>query len=535
MLDLELTQSGKQTVNLKGLYLHSRYDPERESRRFVAGAIGTRNPSVIVLLGAGLGYVIKELRQRFPEAKVLPVFYDRAIYSACRSRLFLPVFWHPARPEPLIAFLRANVHELEAEGLAAVEWPPSSRIYAVRSLQANQAVNQLLKELRGSLVTTSALGRRWLKNSFINFAGLERLFPLPPTSLGRPIVIAASGPSLAEAAELIRVHRSGIDLWALPSSLLFLLENGLTPDLTVLTDPAYYAFTHLRCAVDRNLHLAMPLSAAAGAWRIGARVSLLNQDTFFERALLAGAGTEAPTILPQGTVSASAMELAVRSSSEPVIFAGLDFCFRDILSHVRPNSFEGWLLPAEQRLSPMHHLLFSRASELTDRRSKQRRGNLVLATYAGWFSSLNGRTRRRVARLHPSKAKLPGIPEISASQLAELAGRHRREPASRPAPEAVPAADQPDRAKRLRIARNLLQGWIRRAQRIRQRIRRTEKLDEFLSDSEQLSLSYFYDAAAVIEMRRILRLKGEAAAAQRVEYILERQSEHLAELSEKLA
>jgi hypothetical protein len=535
MLELEFSQSGKHTVNLKGLYLHSRYDPERESRRFVAGAIGRRSPSVILLLGAGLGYVIKELRQRFPGAKVLPVFYDRAIFSACRSRVFLPVFWHPARSEPLIAFLRANVHELEAEGLAVIEWPPSSRIYGVRSLQANRAVNQLLKELRGSLATTSALGRRWLKNSFINFAGLERLFPLPPAGLDKPIVIAASGPSLAESVKLIRLHRSGINLWALPSSLLFLLENGLTPDLTVLTDPAYYAFTHLRCAASRSLHLAMPLSAAAGAWRLGARVSVLNQGTFFERALLAGTGIEAPTIPPQGTVAASAMELAVRSGSEPIIFAGLDFCFRDILSHVRPNSFEHWLLPAEQRLCPMYHLIFSRAAELANRRSKQERGNLALATYAGWFANLNGHTGRRVARLHPSEVELPDVPEIDASQFAELAGRQRREPPQGPEPEPVPAAGQPERAERLKIALNLLQGWIRRAQQIRQGIRRTGKLDEFLNDSEQLSLSYFCDAAAVVEMRRILRLKGETAAAGRVQCILERQSEHLAELATKLA
>ena len=81
----------------------------------------------------------------------------------------------------------------------------------------------------------------------------------------------------------------------------------------------------------------MPLSAARGAWALptsgrglrdegnrGAPVFFLGQPVVFEKALLDAAGVSAPVIPPHGTVAATAIELALASTSGPVIVAGLD-------------------------------------------------------------------------------------------------------------------------------------------------------------------------------------------------------------------
>jgi len=534
MLKFESTRTGGQTVAVRGMYLHSSYDPEKEARRFIERSSTTENPGIILLLGAGLGYVVREIQSRYPSAQVIVLFYDQALSEAFRPLEPVKASWHPGKSESLISFLRSQIHEIEAEALATVEWPPSTRIYPAQSLQANQAVRQLLKELRGSLVTTAGLGRRWLKNSLINFICIDKVSTLKARPMNKQVIIAASGPSLQRAIRFIADHRDRIELWALPSSLAFLIAHELVPDLTILTDPSYFAISHLHCARNHPLHLLMPLSAAGGAWQPTFEVSYVSQDFPFELPLLQAAGLSAPSVAPQGTVAATAMFLALRSSDELVVFAGLDFCYRDISSHVRPNNFENWLLSGESRLSPLHHLLFSRSTDLAARDKAKNRSNLALSTYAGWFSALDTKTSRRVRRLYPSEVDLPRIEEITESELSRLFHKSNPSEANNRFRPAASQPGYPNRERREKIVFDLLARWKKRGKEIETSMTRRRNLDSFFEDPEQLSLSYFFDAAAVAEMRRALRLQGAPRAVELCAEILRRQVRFLETLAGKL-
>lgn len=528
MLEIRTTRSGNRTAYANGIHLHSPYDPGKEARRFVRQTLKSQHPSIILLLGAGIGYIYEELVRSYPNAKVIALFYDETVRKAFCTSLPERMFWHPGRSESLLTFLRTQIRELEAEGLALVEWPPSARIFPTQGLEANQAVHQLLREIRGSLVTTAALGRRWLRNSLTNFICIDKIFQLTESSDRNTTVIAASGPTLGENIDFLRSHRDRIELWAVPSSLSFLLEHGLIPDMTILTDPSYYAFSHLQCAKERNLHVAMPISAAAGSWRIGSRVSLLSQEVPFERILLKTAGIDAPSIPPQGTVSATALMLALQRRRGLVVFSGLDFCYRDIFSHVRPNNFENWL--KVNRLQPLHHQLFSLATDHAVRKEGGIRSNLALNTYAGWFSGVDRPDSTRIRRLHPSLTELPGIPEISEQELDRLV---RKDGNGSPEPLRE-VKNHPARHQRLRLVDSLLTGWIRRSEEIAEAVASSGTLEALLSDSQSLSLIFLCNAAAITEIRRILRVEGQDAAVKRTAEVLKDHLEFLHALSEKL-
>jgi hypothetical protein len=373
MLELRTTRTGQPTAVLGGVWLHSRYDPEREAARYARNcrhSAGTPPPSTLILLGGELGYVCTALSREFPSSRLLVVYYDSAVFSHARSSLPPSAgTWHPGSPEGLPQFLQRQISEIGSEGLRVLEWAPSARAWPQLSLETNRLVGQFLRELRGSLVTTSALGRRWLRNSFYNFVAIDGVRPLPRCVGPWPVVIAASGPSLAESLPLIRRYRRQLLLWALPSATLALCAAGLSPDLVVLTDPGYYAFYHLHGALPPGTPLCMPLSAGTGAWRLQAGVSYFSQDTVFEREILATTGFNGPVVLPSGTVSASALELALRISEASIVLAGLDFRFRDVHSHVRPNAVELLLRAGQSRLAPLHHRLFAHAVEQAPRRS----------------------------------------------------------------------------------------------------------------------------------------------------------------------
>ena len=518
MLELASSKSGQPTARINGIHLHSPYDPQKEARRFLGESIQQPNPSTILLLGAGLGHLYKEAVQSFPNAAVVVVFYHEALVESNFSDPPHEMCWYPGKNATLLQFLRSRIHELEAEGLAVLEWPASARAFPQMSLQANEALHQLFREIRGTLVTTAALGRRWLRNSLGNFLCIDEVFPPAGGGSERtPTVIAASGPSLKEGIDFLASHREQIELWALPSSVDFLLSRGLRPDTVVITDASYYAFTHLRRAKDRRIHLTMPLSAARGSWRIAARVSLVNQETPVEKLLLDGAGVRAPSIPAQGTVAATAALLALRLRKAPVVFTGLDFCYRDILSHVRPNNFESWLEPESNRLLPLHHQLFSLAAEQAPTRQGRIRRTLSLDTYAGWFKETGRAGENRIFRFLPSEIQLQGIVDIGQAELRRLMrnkdGRSREEAAH-------PVKLYPSRERREQIVSTLLTRWVEETERLEAAVGATATLEPLMKDSAVLTLLYLCNALELTELRRTLRLKGQKEAAEKSRRVL---------------
>jgi hypothetical protein len=477
----------------------------------------------VLLLGAELGHAARAILRLCPGARLLPVYYSAELAAHG------PPGWSPASRETLLAHLRQEL--TDAEGLAILEWPASARLFPEVSRDARRQAAQLLRELRGGLATTAAVGRRWLRNSLDNFLGIERVLSPEAPPRQRPILIAASGPSLQPALSTLVRLRERIGLWALPSAAECLLAHGLVPDLVVLTDPGWYALAHLFPLRSAGATLAMPLSAAPGAWNLSGGVLLLAQEALYEQALLAAASYPAPLVLPQGTVAATAMELALRRTPREVIVAGLDLCFRDVLGHARPNLFERVLESGSCRLQPLHHRRFSWALELAPRRlAGGSRTGLALETYAGWFASRP--PDRRLYRLLPSEVPLPGFRSLELSDLDRLL----------PAPEggsprdgsAGHMAGYPDRSQRLRLLRRLLEDWRQRVGRLASVVNRARDPSPLGGDPLAASLAGHFDAARLAESRRALRTRGPGAAAFVVAAVLEELAAFLAERRERL-
>ena len=141
MLELASSKSGQPTARINGIHLHSPYDPQKEARRFLSESIRQPNPSTILLLGAGLGHLYREATQSFPDAGVVVVFYHEALVASSFSNPPRRMYWHPGQNTTLLEFLRSRIHELEAEGLAVLEWPASARAFPQMSLLAIEALH----------------------------------------------------------------------------------------------------------------------------------------------------------------------------------------------------------------------------------------------------------------------------------------------------------------------------------------------------------------------------------------------------------
>jgi hypothetical protein len=451
------SRSGATVILVDGRPLQSTYDPRREAGRFAQASTADMPPApVVVLIGAPLPYLHEAIAAARPSARCVRILLHPDIAAAEPApvagalRSTFPV-WHPGLGVDLPAFLRNALDESDALRIRVLEWPAGVQAFPEQAAAVRAALRDLLRTLRANYVTTAAFGRLWVRNALANFVSLREIWSLSaPLPL---LVIAASGPSLADALPHLSRVRQRIALWALPSAVRALAAAGLAPDLVVLTDPGLYATQHLVAGLDAPI--AMPLSAARGSWRFAARIVLFHQAYIFERRLAALLADPAlPAIAPQGTVAASALALALATGHRRIVFAGLDFCYRDVLSHARPSLVEAWHLARASRLRPYDSTLYADAADVSAPAAGAPRVPAALESYARWFASAALPPGVRVHRLFPSPVALAAIPSLSPADLdAMLPPRPVR-------PLLVPAAS-PAPPDRVLAAVRVLAGWQR--------------------------------------------------------------------------
>jgi hypothetical protein len=277
-----------------------------------------------------------------------------------------------------------------------------------------RAVRRRLLIAGGNLTTLRGFGTRWISNSLLNFL-FQPNFVRAAFS-GRGAYLIASGPSLESCRDILAEGDAA--KIALASSLAYLQQYRLKPDLLVQTDPGFYADYHLRLNREEAVPVAMPLSARPLALSAPkAPLMIIDQQEPLERALieLLGLGDASLPALPStGTVAASALFLSRNLTAEPVLLCGLDLCYSDIRTHVSPHSFDPVFAGGSSRITP----LYSRRFDYSRRTASEPGQSRALKTYADWFTGLE--EQPQIFRLNPSAVDLPFQP-ISASEYHRIA------------------------------------------------------------------------------------------------------------------
>jgi hypothetical protein len=495
MIELAKSRSGLPSAVVNGIHLHSMYDPRKEALRFIESNLFGEYPDTIVVLGEGLGYITEELQKRFKRAKILSIFFSHEVFEARICRI--DACWHPGNDISLFDYFSSNVSDFDIAGLRLLIWEPSLSAFPGPGSIARKAVSQIIREYNGNIITTAAFGKRWVTNSFDNFLHIQDFHSI--TSRKAPLVIAASGPTLCRSIPLLKKLKNKIRIWALPSSLSSLLNENIIPEMVVLTDPGYYSTLHISPARNiRGLKLAMPLSAAAGAWKASAQICLLSQLTIFEKALINSLNLPSLSVRPNGTVAGTAIEIALESTA-PTIFAGLDLCFQDIQDHTRPHAFDALLDQKSFRLNPLYTQIFERLASFVAPGSKIASGiPISMKTYAGWFSRFFTAGSHGVYRINPSPITIANLPEISSERMIDLCTQYNR---IRPEDQ-KPLSMSPPLSKRRSAATDILDSWTQSLQNYHHHLDTTGKIETISQFDVAIKLLYFIEIRNMIEMRK---------------------------------
>ena len=408
-ITIQPARNGSPSVTIKGKHIISPYNPEREALRFVENKMGDKSVNAVIILGDTLGYLRNAVHEKFPEVKIAAF----ALHSLLKGPDGTASVWVPGSNPDI--FLQKVLEEDEVAGLMMLEWIPAAEVFPDTSERCRGAIYRVISRMNANLVTTGYFGRRWIANTVANYLFYgERI---TPSERSGTAVVTASGPTLESSIPVLKENREKFDLWALPSSLMSLLDSDLFPDSVICSDPGHYSLLHFKSAIGRNIEIALstPLYGVRGLWKYFLPF-LFSSGSFYEEDVLGKHGY--PIIPPNGTVSGTAMLLLKYLGYSRIIFAGLDFTGKDVLSHVRPHTFDAYYLHQAFRLKPLMEL---RQKEMmgTGRFSRQ------LETYREWFEGLPAYSKKGVFRLNPSPADA-GIPSIEITDIRSLPSSRRR-------------------------------------------------------------------------------------------------------------
>jgi hypothetical protein len=421
------------------ILLHSAYNPKEEAERYIASLDIPSSATDLVLLSPGLGYMIPVLRGRHPDKKIIALYCGCGIKDA-RDKLSAEDDYYKTlnadaefygcgeeSSVDLVKFLESETTE-DSE-LKIIEWRPSLAAYGESYCLLLKAVLQYINGLEAGKRTETYFAQRWKKNTEHNLKIKNTVSFLDKPCGRRPIIVLGAGTSLNAGLGLLKNIYLELNPYiiACSSSLYFLLEHNIIPQLVVLTDGGYWAAPHFfpfhRAQyhwVQKKTNFEPPVFCAA----LNAYIPtfLYNEKFFFFShnanveygASSGGAKKKFPYLMQRGTVAATAMDIAcVLSSGKPIFVCGIDLGCDDVKTHAKPHVSDCVLFEKASRFSPFYNKAFVNMVETNEGKT--------LDIYKNWFRSHEYSFSSPVYALSKSSPASMAAPLKNISEAAELA------------------------------------------------------------------------------------------------------------------
>lgn len=355
------------SLKYKDKTLLSTIDPAGQAEKAAAG-IERKDRTLYLCPSPLFGYGLEGfLSGMAGDSALLCVETDKKLFALSLASIDRAVLDHPrcmltgeSGEEKLCALVRAKWGGRAFRRTVAMRLNGGWQLDAERYARLLKALESCLVREWGNAMTLIKLGRRYLRNALRNLGALGRALSLDALSFGRaPVLVLGAGPSLDEFLEPLvprLKERRPFRVVCVDTCIPALLERNIKPDLAVILESQYWNLGDFIGAGNTKIPAAVDLSAyPASAGILGGPVYFFftpwTSLRLFER--LDAAGILPLSFPPLGSVGLSAVEIARRLSSGPVVAAGIDFSFTLDKSHARSSPFHLSILQSTGRFQSM--------------------------------------------------------------------------------------------------------------------------------------------------------------------------------------
>jgi hypothetical protein len=355
---LHLAKSGEETIEVDGIFLHSKHDPKKEAERFIKELPYDGENRIYLLFGAGLGYVLPGILEK-ENAHVIwlephPFLVKEAL------RLF--DFSRDIISEKLTIILQVENEELLLSAFKGKATYPITFVPHRSSFQWKETDYTKLKLIAEqhfhkkdvNLATLTRFEKIWAKNICFNLPDIISMTPIHllfDIAKGGKVLVVGAGPSLYESISEIRQFREHFVLLAVDTALPILSHFDIEPDLIYSVDPQVLNSQYLESYIGEANIIFDPTSTYVSLrLENGPQKGFFTSSPFPLIKLIEETAKQQIGDVPfGGSVSTNAASLGTLMGADTTYLVGQDLSFTHGFAHAKGAIMEERLNYKESR------------------------------------------------------------------------------------------------------------------------------------------------------------------------------------------
>jgi 6-hydroxymethylpterin diphosphokinase MptE-like protein/VCBS repeat protein len=340
------------TPDGRWVHLHSERAPMAEAERSLDRVLPDGPPSVVIVIGPGLGYILEAIERRGaatriiaiePFAPVARALLERRDWRDWIQSKRLTILIGPEYLDASDAWRRVDVR---AGPPPIIEHPVLTREFPAEIARARDIAGRIVQGAQSNDDARKRFAGRYLLNTLGNLPAIVAegdVAALADVFAGTPAIVVGAGPSLDDNLESLQAIAGRAVIIAVDTTLRPLLAAGIRPHLVVALDPSELNATNLLGIADTE-----------GSWLVSeGSIDPRVFPEFAGRAFtfkisdhhpwpwLRAHGSDRGTLRAWGSVLTSAFDLACHMGCDPMVFAGADLAYTNELLYCRNTIFEG--------------------------------------------------------------------------------------------------------------------------------------------------------------------------------------------------
>ena len=363
---VEETRNGQVTIKIENIYMHSKYDPLKESTKIVDMLLSdNEEPDVLIVFGWGLGYVVKGIYERLikdSDKKIIPYL----LIIEKDFNLFLTSLAHLDYSGML---KNANVKiflDSEKETIGSfLQSIPTKRIRYYNHRPSYIIHQDYYKEVQSYLVyvlnrkdmnnaTFKRFQKLWMKNMVANlpyYLGSNTLNELRDTATGLTTIVVAGGPTLDRAIDFLLNSMDNAIIIAVDTVCKKLIDNGIIPDIIATIDPQYWNYKFLENVNTNDSIIITDASVYYKVFQLTKPERYFTGNSIFPLIKYFD-GSDRGTLGAGGSVATIAFDTARIIGTDEIILIGLDLSFPERKTHFHGAFFENNFLSISNFFKP---------------------------------------------------------------------------------------------------------------------------------------------------------------------------------------
>lgn len=335
---IEICKNGNITLKLnlddRSVYLHSKYNPVKEAKKYYEDYEKVNYGSIILMFGFGLSYYVQELYNKVKTRGTIVIFEpDKEIFDIVMKNIDIcdilenEDIFITFELDKLFVFCVDNC-DYKLECIQVYK-----EIYLEQYKKFMQEIKTTLNNIKMNFSTVYFYKSIWLRSNFSNFKYILKSYQLSDFKgmfKNKPIIVVGAGPSLNKNIHLLKELKGKVCIISAFSATKVLQKAGIVPDFIATIDSLQYGITDFEANIPLifqkycNKELLEKHKAN--------KILSINSNEFLKSILK---NIKEDNVLPGITVTYFCSTIARYFGASEIILMGQDFSWTKEATHAK--------------------------------------------------------------------------------------------------------------------------------------------------------------------------------------------------------